>query len=90
MVPLLLQRDAEELSVRWEPAEDGAGERLEDVVGRGEEEEEELPEFDEGAFEVEAGQGELGLELRKERKLVTGDLLDRYLPRGDVERHRMR
>lgn len=64
------------------------GERLGDVVGR--REEEELPEFEDGAFEVEAGRGGLGLELRRERKLVTDDLLEKYVPQGDVDRHRMR
>ncbi|XP_031375661.1 beta-1,2-xylosyltransferase-like [Punica granatum] len=65
------------------------GERLEEVVGR--EEDEELPEFEDGAFEVEAGAVDLGLRYRYGRggKLLKGDLLDMYVPKGDVDRHRM-
>ncbi|XP_022753070.1 beta-(1,2)-xylosyltransferase-like isoform X3 [Durio zibethinus] len=60
------------------------GEKLEDVIGRNEEEE--LPEFQDGAFEVE---GEGGARLKK-TKLVGEEYLDEFLPVGDVLRHTMR
>ncbi|GLT57003.1 hypothetical protein SLA2020_300110 [Shorea laevis] len=58
------------------------GERLRDVVGRGEEEE--LPAFEEGAFQLDGGVG------KKQRRLVTEEFLDRYVPAGDILRHTMR
>lgn len=66
------------------------GERLKDVMGRGEDEE--LPAFDDGAFEIEGGggRGELGLGLGSERKLVDGDFLNNYVPAGGISRHTMR
>ncbi|XP_022716806.1 beta-(1,2)-xylosyltransferase isoform X2 [Durio zibethinus] len=60
------------------------GEKLEDVIGR--KEEEELPEFEDGAFEV---QGEGGAMLKK-KKLVGEEFLDEFLPVGNVFRHTMR
>ncbi|KAM5585381.1 beta-1,2-xylosyltransferase [Rosa sericea] len=59
------------------------GEVLEDVIGRGEEEE--LPEFRNGAFEVDGGVGG-----GEERGLVSREFLDEYVPRGDIGKHTMR
>lgn len=62
------------------------GESLMEVVGRGEEEE--LPVFQNGAFEVDGGEGR---ERREEEEMVVDrDFLDRYVPRGEVMRHTMR
>ncbi|GLT57550.1 hypothetical protein SLA2020_305160 [Shorea laevis] len=58
------------------------GERLEEVMGRGEEEE--LPEFEEGAFQVEGGSG------KKQGRLVSEEFLDQYVPVGGILRHTMR
>ncbi|KAI4340029.1 hypothetical protein MLD38_024905 [Melastoma candidum] len=69
------------------------GERLEEVLGR--KEEEELPVFEEGAFEVE-GDGGVWFAGRKwgngwKRWRVVGDEdLERFLPGNGVERHTMR
>ena len=60
------------------------GEGLEEVIGRGEEEE--LPEFQNGAFEVDGGVGFLG----PPRGLVDGEFLDWYVPRGEIAKHTMR
>ncbi|XP_021288433.1 beta-(1,2)-xylosyltransferase [Herrania umbratica] len=60
------------------------GEKLEDVIGRSEEEE--MPEFEDGAFEVE---GEGGAKLKR-KKLVGEEFLNDFLPAGDVLRHTMR
>ncbi|GAV87251.1 DUF563 domain-containing protein [Cephalotus follicularis] len=57
------------------------GEKLEEVIGRGEEEE--LPYFENGAFEVQ-GSRNLGLGL------VSQQLLDEFVPRGSILRHTMR
>lgn len=60
------------------------GESLVDVIGRSEEEE--LPVFRNGAFEVDGGEG-----FEDERKLVVdSEFLDRYVPRGEIMRHTMR
>ncbi|KAK4781453.1 hypothetical protein SAY86_015555 [Trapa natans] len=67
------------------------GERLEDVMGRGEAEE--LPDFDDGAFEIDGGggrSGELGLGFKRGRKLVDGEFLNNYVPEGGISRHSMR
>lgn len=58
------------------------GEALEDVIGRGEEEE--LPEFRNGAFEVDGGVG------GEERGLVNSEFLNEYVQRGEIGRHTMR
>jgi glycoprotein 2-beta-D-xylosyltransferase len=60
------------------------GEGLGEVIGRGEEEE--LPEFKNGAFEVDGGVGFLG----PPRGLVDGEFLDRYVPEGQIVKHTMR
>lgn len=60
------------------------GEGLEEVIGR--REEEELPEFQNGAFEVDGGVGFLG----PPRGLVDGEFLDQYLPEGQIVKHTMR
>ncbi|XP_010913170.1 beta-1,2-xylosyltransferase RCN11 [Elaeis guineensis] len=59
------------------------GEALETVMGR--EEEDELPKYEPGAFEIEAGEEVIG---RADRRVV--DELDRYLPRKGVHIHTMR
>ena len=59
------------------------GERLEAVMGRGEEVE--FPVFEFGAFDIEVGEGFSG-----GRKLASGDLLDRCVPGNGIERHTMR
>ncbi|KAK4750611.1 hypothetical protein SAY87_004093 [Trapa incisa] len=67
------------------------GERLEDVMGRGEAEE--LPDFDDGAFEIDGGggrSGELGLGFKRGRKLVDAEFLNNYVPEGGISRHSMR
>lgn len=66
------------------------GERLEDVMGRGEDEE--FPAFDDGAFEIEGGGGrsELGLGSKSGKKLVDEDFLNNYVPAGGISRHTMR
>ncbi|CAK7324557.1 unnamed protein product [Dovyalis caffra] len=57
------------------------GERIEDVIGRSEEEE--LPDFESGAFEI------LGFE-RRSKWLVDEGFLDAYVPDGGIMRHTMR
>ncbi|GMN51738.1 hypothetical protein TIFTF001_020869 [Ficus carica] len=52
------------------------GERLEDVIGRSEEEE--LPEFEDGAFQINGGDEE-----RESKKLVSGEVLNEIVPRGE-------
>ncbi|XP_020204462.1 beta-1,2-xylosyltransferase [Cajanus cajan] len=60
------------------------GEALAAVIGRGEEEE--LPVFGNGAFEVDGG-----VEGVVEREfLVDREFLDRFVPRGEISRHTMR
>ncbi|PHT44020.1 Beta-(1,2)-xylosyltransferase [Capsicum baccatum] len=59
------------------------GEKLEEVIGRGEEEE--LPNFKNGAFEI----------MVNERKKIGGKLVDeeflnKYLPEGAISKHTMR
>ncbi|KAG8502809.1 hypothetical protein CXB51_000538 [Gossypium anomalum] len=61
------------------------GEKLEDVIGRTEDEE--MPEFEDGAFEVEAeGRGSRS----KTKKLVGEEFLNEFLPVGNVMKHTMR
>ncbi|XP_058218847.1 beta-1,2-xylosyltransferase isoform X2 [Rhododendron vialii] len=68
------------------------GERLEEVMGRGEDEE--LPEFDFGAFEIEVVDDDSdsnGLSGGGgDRKLVDSEFLNRYLQRGGISKHTMR
>ncbi|XP_043689654.1 beta-1,2-xylosyltransferase-like [Telopea speciosissima] len=66
------------------------GEKLESVMGR--QEEEELPSFDSGAFEIEFDQGlsQGGNLSRNGRKLVNKEFLDQFVPRGAIHMHTMR
>lgn len=59
------------------------GESLGDVIGRSEDEE--LPLFDDGAFEIDGGLGFKGGKM-----VVDEGFLDRYVPRGEIMRHTMR
>lgn len=58
------------------------GESLEAVLGRGEGEE--LPEFEPGAFELDGGG------RGTDRKLVSDDFLNDFVPRESISRHTMR
>ncbi|BFG29736.1 beta-(1 2)-xylosyltransferase [Prunus yedoensis var. nudiflora] len=60
------------------------GEILEEVIGRGEEEE--LPEFQTGAFQIDGGDGISG----EDQRLVTQEFLDEYVPHGEIKKHTMR
>ncbi|ERN18295.1 hypothetical protein AMTR_s00055p00165140 [Amborella trichopoda] len=64
------------------------GESLETVIGR--EEEDELPTFEPGAFEVEASDGAFRQINDGDRKIVNQDFLDRFVPRGAIYIHTMR
>ncbi|KAK4420820.1 Beta-1,2-xylosyltransferase [Sesamum alatum] len=59
------------------------GEKLESVIGR--EEDDELPNFRDGAFEIEVGD-----RSRVGKKLVDEEFLDKYLEEGTIDRHTMR
>lgn len=59
------------------------GEKLEAVIGRGEDDE--LPMFESGAFDVEAVGGP-----SRGWKLVDGEFLDRYMQYGAISKHTMR
>lgn len=59
------------------------GENLEDVIGR--KEDEELPEFEAGAFEVDAGEGS-----GDQMKVVDEEFLNQFVPEGVISRHTMR
>lgn len=61
------------------------GEALETVMGRGDEEE--LPRYEPGAFEIEAGEEGIG---RADRRVVDEEFLDRYVPQGGIQLHTMR
>lgn len=61
------------------------GEDLEKVMGRGEEDE--LPKYKAGAFQIEEGEG---WERREDRRLVDRAFLDQYLKHGQVHMHTMR
>uniref|UniRef100_A0A1D1Y418 Beta-(1,2)-xylosyltransferase n=1 Tax=Anthurium amnicola TaxID=1678845 RepID=A0A1D1Y418_9ARAE len=61
------------------------GERLEEVMGRTEEEE--LPRFEPGSFQIEAGSGGGG---EAGGKLAGEEVLDRIVPRGGIQLHTMR
>lgn len=59
------------------------GEKLETVIGRGEDEE--MPVFEAGAFDIDVtDRSKFG------KKLVDGEFLNRYVPHGAIERHTMR
>ncbi|CAH1451027.1 unnamed protein product [Lactuca virosa] len=60
------------------------GEVLESVIGRGEEEE--LPEFEFGAFDLEV----TGNSKNHGKKLATEGFLNEYLQKGEISRHTMR
>lgn len=60
------------------------GERLEEVIGR--KDEEELPEFEDGAFEIDGGDGSVGETTR----LATQEFLNEYVPQGEISKHTMR
>ncbi|KAK7288528.1 hypothetical protein RIF29_01989 [Crotalaria pallida] len=62
------------------------GEDLLEVIGR--KEEDELPVFQNGAFEVDGGEGFGGREGNK--MVVEQEFLDRYVPKGEVVMHTMR
>ncbi|XP_015866724.2 beta-1,2-xylosyltransferase isoform X2 [Ziziphus jujuba] len=74
-------------SVRMAPERirmSAGGESLEEVIGR--KEEEELPVFEDGAFEIDGGAGSDG----ETSRLATQDFLNEYVPEGEVSRHTMR
>lgn len=59
------------------------GEKLATVIGRGDEEE--LPVFEDGAFEIAVMErSNIG------KKLVDEDFLNNYVPNGAIDRHTMR
>lgn len=58
------------------------GERLEDVTGR--KEEEEMPEFEMGAFDIQ------GVGNEQVKKLASREFLDEFVPKGEISRHTMR
>lgn len=75
------------------------GEKLEEVMGR--KEEEELPEFRQGAFEVaEEVSSRLGFKRHRRiggggggvisRRLVNDEMLNEYIQEGGIDRHTMR
>lgn len=61
------------------------GEDLKMVLGR--KEEDELPRFETGAFQIEQGEG---WQRRGNRRLVDQEFLDQYLRHGAVHTHTMR
>ncbi|WOL12349.1 hypothetical protein Cni_G21115 [Canna indica] len=70
--------------IRMDPARilmSEGGERLEAVIGRGEEDE--LPRYKSGAFQIESGE-ESG------RRAMDDEFLEKYVPRGSVQFHTMR
>ncbi|KAL1209663.1 Beta-1,2-xylosyltransferase [Cardamine amara subsp. amara] len=72
------------------------GEKLEEVMGR--KEEEELPAFREGAFEVAEEVSRLGFKRHRRigggsvisRRLVNDEMLNEYIQEGGIDRHTMR
>ncbi|XP_060973250.1 beta-1,2-xylosyltransferase [Cannabis sativa] len=60
------------------------GETLEEVIGRSEEDE--LPEFEIGAFELDGGRRYSG----EKKELASVEVLEKYVPEGEVLRHTMR
>ncbi|XP_068641327.1 beta-1,2-xylosyltransferase [Aristolochia californica] len=72
--------------LRMDPAKirmSKGGEMLESVIGRGEEEE--MPQFEPGAFAVKVGKWSNGT-----RRIASEEFLDRYVPRGEISMHTMR
>ncbi|KAM7250576.1 hypothetical protein ACFE04_022459 [Oxalis oulophora] len=66
------------------------GERIEDVIGRGEDDE--LPEFEFGAFEIESSvYDKTNRWKRKDEKvkLASEEFLNEFVPRGEISRHAM-
>ncbi|PNX57953.1 beta-(1,2)-xylosyltransferase [Trifolium pratense] len=61
------------------------GENLVDVIGRSEDEE--LPLFEKGAFEIDGGEGFVD---GGNKMIVDDEFLDKYVPRGEIMRHTMR
>ncbi|XP_022843527.1 beta-(1,2)-xylosyltransferase-like [Olea europaea var. sylvestris] len=59
------------------------GEKLESVIGRGEDEE--LPNFEAGAFEIEVSD-----KTRNGKRLVHEEFLNNYVQEGAIDRHTMR
>lgn len=59
------------------------GEKLEEVIGRGEDEE--LPIFKNGAFEIEVNE-----RTKIGKKLADEKFLNTYLPEGAISKHTMR
>uniref|UniRef100_A0A1J3IPL9 Beta-(1,2)-xylosyltransferase n=1 Tax=Noccaea caerulescens TaxID=107243 RepID=A0A1J3IPL9_NOCCA len=73
------------------------GEKLDEVMGR--KEEEELPEYREGAFEVAEEISRLGFNRNRRiggggsvisRRLVNEEMLNEYIQEGGIDRHTMR
>ncbi|XP_031278924.1 beta-1,2-xylosyltransferase [Pistacia vera] len=65
------------------------GERIEDVMGR--RDEEELPEYQNGAFQIEGDGVVVGFRgKRVGKRLVNDDFLNSYVPRGGIDMHTMR
>ncbi|XP_050219117.1 beta-1,2-xylosyltransferase [Mercurialis annua] len=64
------------------------GEVIEEVIGR--QEDEELPEFQNGAFQVLFSSGDKNSKYFKNGKLVDDEFLDNYVPEGQILRHTMR
>lgn len=60
------------------------GERLEEVLGRGEKEE--MPGFEEGAFEIDGGEKFVG----GRKRLANQEFLDKYVPVNQISKHTMR
>lgn len=60
------------------------GERLEEVIGRTEQEE--LPAFQDGAFEIDGGAHFVG----QRQRLATQEFLDENVPEGQISKHTMR
>lgn len=67
------------------------GEKLEVVMGRADEEE--LPTFENGAFQVE-GDVKSGFKGRRRKregeKLMSDEFIDKYVPQADILKHTMR
>lgn len=59
------------------------GEKLESVIGRGETEE--LPSFEDGAFQIEVSD-----RSRKGQRMVDEGFLDKFVEEGAIDKHTMR